>query len=120
MFKYNSKLIPRARELRKNQTPQEKRLWYDLLRLFPERFQRQKSIGNYIVDFYCHKYKLAIEIDGGQHFEDKSVEYDKIRTEYLNSLGVTVLRFTNDDVNRNFSGVCYMIEEFMKSQRNMN
>ncbi len=67
-LEYNKKLIPRAKELRKNMTKQENHLWYDFLRIYPVRFQRQKTIDNYIADFYCHKAKLIIELDGSQHF----------------------------------------------------
>ena len=114
-LKYNGKLIPFAKNLRKNQTRQERHLWYDYLKDFPVRFQRQKTIGGYIVDFYCHKVKLAIELDGGQHFEYDAERYDAKRTEFLNNLGVTVLRFTNIDVDKNFNEVCYTIEQTVNS-----
>ena len=76
MIKYNGNLISKAKELRKNSTPQENHLWYDFLRTYTLKFQRQKVIGNYIVDFYCDKAKIVIEIDGSQHYEDISKEYD--------------------------------------------
>ena len=60
-----------------------------------ERFLRQFSIGHYIVDFYCHKHKLAIELDGAGHFTEEGREYDARRTEFLNSEGITVIRFEN-------------------------
>ena len=69
-LEYNKNLIPRAKELRHNATLQENRLWYDFLSSYPIRFQRQKTIGNFIVDFYSHRAKLVIEIDGGQHYTD--------------------------------------------------
>ncbi len=107
---YNKKLIPRARELRKNMTPQEKHLWYDFLSSYPIRFQRQKTIDNFIVDFYCHKAKLIIELDGSQHFTDEGKAYDEKRTQVLEKLGLEVLRFTNIEIDKEFNGVCAKID----------
>ncbi len=87
-------------------TKEERKLWYECLRDLPVRFHRQKMIGSYIVDFYCASHKLAIELDGSQHFEENGVEYDSCRSKYLNSLGITVLRYANYDVDTNFEGVC--------------
>jgi len=84
-------------------------LWYEFLREYPVRFQRQKTIENYIADFYSHRAKLVIEIDGGQHYEDDKAVKDKQRTEELEKLGLAVLRFSNRDVNLNFRGVCEQI-----------
>jgi len=95
-----------ARNLRNNSTPQERKLWYLFLSKFPLRFHRQKAIGPYIVDFYCHKAKLVIEIDGGQHIEQENQESDQKRTEYFASIGLEVIRFTNRDVDNYFDGVC--------------
>jgi very-short-patch-repair endonuclease len=74
-------------------------------------FYRQKPIGEYIVDFFCPKAKLVVEVDGGQHFSDETTEYDKIRDDYLISLGLKVLRFTNNEVLTNIEGVVGKIEE---------
>ena len=82
-LEYNKNLIPRAKELRKNATPQENRLWYDFLSKHEVRFQRQKAIGNYIVDFYCYRAGLVIEIDGSQHFTQEGIQKDRFRTEIL-------------------------------------
>lgn len=72
-------------------------------------------IGNYIVDFYCPKAKLVIELDGSQHFEQKGQNHDKMRTEYLIKHGLMVMRFSNDDIKYNFRGVCEHIDHyFMK------
>ena len=90
-------------------TKEEKHLWYDFLSEVSPKFQRQKVIGKYIVDFYCAKLKLAIELDGSQHFEDEALEYDKARTEYINSLGIKVIRFTNHEINTQFQNVCEII-----------
>ena len=68
MKEYNKVNIPLAKTLRKNMTPWERKLWYEFLRSYPIRFQRQKAIGNYIVDFYCAKVGLVIELDGGGHY----------------------------------------------------
>ena len=100
-----------ARNLRNNATPQERKIWYLFLRRFPLRFHRQKAIGPYIVDFYCHKAKLVIEIDGSQHIEQEKQENDQKRTDYLESIGLGVIRFTNRDIDHNFDGVCNQIVE---------
>ncbi|MBQ3345594.1 MAG: endonuclease domain-containing protein [Synergistaceae bacterium] len=106
---YTPQLIERARGLRKNMTPQERRLWYSFLRNHPMKFYRQRPIGGYIVDFYCHELKLVIEIDGSHHNTDEAIEYDNVRTEYMNSLGLTVMRFRNHEIDYEFSGVCEKI-----------
>ena len=95
-----------ARELRKNATKQENHLWYGFLCSVKPQILRQRPIGKYIVDFYCHAAKLAIELDGSQHYTSEAIEYDKIRTAYINSLGIEVMRFDNSDVDNNFAGVC--------------
>ena len=102
----NSDLLIHARRLRKEMTKEERHLWYDFLKDYPVKIYRQKIVGNYILDFYCEKAKLAIELDGSQHYEDAGQEYDKKRTMYLNELGIEVFRVSNLDVNRNFRGVC--------------
>ena len=93
MKTYNKGIIPLAKELRANMTPEEKHLWYDFLREYPIRFQRQKTIGNYIADFYCAEASLVIELDGSQHYEEKNKESDAERTAFLESYGLTVIRF---------------------------
>ena len=115
-LKYNSKLIPRAKELRKNATKQENHLWYDFLRKYPIRFQRQKTIDRFIVDFYCHQAKLVIELDGSQHYDAQGLAYDKERTAILESYGLKVLRFSNSDIDTNFSGVCTIIDETVQNR----
>ncbi|MBR5380947.1 MAG: endonuclease domain-containing protein [Clostridia bacterium] len=87
-------------------TKEERRLWYDFLRLLPVTVNRQKVIGRYIVDFYCAKRKLVIELDGAQHYEEDGAASDRERDEALKRLGITVVRYSNADVNRNFEGVC--------------
>ena len=116
MIPRNKSLRDRSSELRNNTTKQENHLWYDFLKKCRLQFYRQRIIGNYIVDFYCPKAKLVIELDGSHHFEKENSEYDFIRTEYLNSLGLRVIRFSNRDIDNNFSAVCQAVEEAILSQ----
>ena len=114
-LEYNKNNISLAQNLRKNATPQEKQLWYDFLSSYPIRFQRQKAIGNFIADFYCHKAKLVVEIDGSQHFTDAGSVADAFRTEKLENYGLTIIRFTNQDIKNHFRGVCEYIDNTVKS-----
>ena len=114
-LKYNYNLIPRAKELRRNTTRQENHLWYDFLSTYHVRFQRQKTIGNFIADFYCHQAKLVIEIDGSQHYTDDGLEYDTERTAVLNDFGLRVIRFNNSDIDKNFDEVCKSIDEIVQA-----
>ncbi|MBQ3071714.1 MAG: endonuclease domain-containing protein [Oscillospiraceae bacterium] len=107
---YSGKLKPLAQSLRKNMTRQERRLWYEFLSEYPARFRRQKQFGPYIVDFYCSSAKLIVELDGGQHFMDKKMQYDRERTMYLERLGYKVIRISNNEVDQNFNGVCEWID----------
>ena len=91
-------------------TKEERRLWYDFLRQYPVRFARQKVLGHYIADFYCAQAGLVVELDGGQHYEDKAMEQDARRTDYLAGYGLLVLRIPNNEVMQNFSGVCEWID----------
>ncbi len=95
-------------------TKEERHLWYDFLRSYPIRFLRQKVIDNYIVDFYCHKAKLIIELDGSQHYDEKGILKDKIRTEKIENRNLTVIRIPNNEINRNFNGVCEYIDMYVK------
>ena len=110
MKEYNRENIPLAKALRKNMTPWERKLWYEFLKYYPTRFQRQKAIGNYIADFYCAKAKLVIELDGGGHYTAEQEEKDRLRTQELENMDLTVLRICNLDIDRNFSGVCEYID----------
>ena len=105
MKDYNKANIPLAKALRKNMTPWERKLWYDFLRTYPVRFQRQKAIGNYIADFYCAKAGLVIELDGGGHYTPQQSEKDLIRTKKLESMKLRVFRICNLDIDHNFSDV---------------
>ena len=115
MKEYNKANIPLAKNLRKNMTPWERKLWYEFLRNYSVRFQRQKAIGNYIVDFYCAKARLVIELDGGGHYEDQQAEKDNFRTKELENMNLTVIRVCNLDIDRNFSGVCEYIDLTIKN-----
>jgi very-short-patch-repair endonuclease len=84
---------------------EERHLWYDFLKNLPVNFNRQKVIGRYIVDFYCASTNLVVELDGSQHFEKEGLEADKIRDNYLNSIGLTVKRYSNDEINSDFEHV---------------
>ncbi len=110
MKEYNKENIPLAKMLRKNMTPWERKLWYDFLRAYPVRFQRQKAIGNYIADFYCAKARLVIELDGGGHYMTEQMERDAHRSEELESMNLTVIRICNLEIDRNFTGVCEYID----------
>ena len=111
---YKGKLIPRAKELRKNATRQANHLWYDFLRTYPVRFQRQKTIGGFIVDFYCHYAKLVIELDGSQHYTDDGKAYDAERTSILEKYGLSIMRVSNNDIDNKFQAVCKMIDQKIK------
>ena len=112
----NAALKHNARILRKNLTKEESLLWNLFLKRYPLRFRRQFIIGNYIVDFYCHSAKLAVELDGSQHYDATEQEKDLMRTVYLESQGVSVLRFSNLDVLRRFEDVCAEIDRIAKSR----
>jgi very-short-patch-repair endonuclease len=118
IYKYNEKFIKNAQELRKNMTKEEKHLWYDFLKKLPFTVNRQKNIGNYIVDFYISKKRIVIEIDGLQHKMDENKEADIKRDEQLYRLGIKVLRYTNFDVNKNFNSVCEDILKNMELNAN--
>ena len=103
---YNPQLRKNAQKLRREMTKEERRLWYDFLKQLPLTVNRQKVIGRYIVDFYCASAKLVIELDGSQHYESEGTASDWERDYALNQLGITVVRYSNSDINRNFDGVC--------------
>ena len=113
MYKYNKQLKLNSQELRRNMTREEKHLWYDFLKGLPININRQKVIGNYIVDFYCAAAKLVIEIDGYQHYLDDGEQKDIERDAFLQNLGLTVLRYSNRDIHTNFRGVCEDIYNYL-------
>ena len=102
---YNPKLVERSRELRRDMTKEERKLWYTFLRFLPVKFVRQKVIAYYIADFYCAEAKLVIELDGSQHFDEEGEKYDERRDRFLSDRGLTVLRYTNREIAESFEGV---------------
>ncbi len=108
--KHNKQLVPLAKQLRKEMTREERHLWYDFLRSYPVRFSRQKVLGKYIADFYSAEAKLVIELDGSQHYEDRNIKNDADRTAFLEGYGLRVIRIPNNEVGRNFRGVCEYID----------
>ena len=116
MVQYNKELINIAKTLRKNMTKQEKHLWYDFLSGYKYKFVKQKVIGNYIVDFYCHEAKIVIELDGSQHYSENGLEYDRFRTKDIEELGIKVIRFYNKEIDNNFEEVCKFIEKKIENR----
>lgn len=108
--KHNKELTPLAKQLRREMTKEERHLWYDFLRTYPVRFSRQKVLGKYIVDFYCAKAKLVIELDGSQHYEADKSKKDAERTAFLDRYGLYVIRIPN------FEGVCAYINAVVERQ----
>ena len=109
-------ILARACELRQPQTPAEATLWRHLRnRNLKYKFRRQHPIYRFIIDFYCAKAKLLIEVDGESHLEKDQIEYDKARTEYLEDLGYKVIRFTNNDVRYNINAV---VDEIIRTVEN--
>lgn len=102
----NKKVKALAKGLRKNLTKQERHLWYDFLKSLPVQFYRQYTIESYIVDFYCPKALLAIELDGSQHYEPQAIQNDINRTKTISQYGIKVIRYTNRDINERFNEVC--------------
>ena len=113
-YKHNPNLTNYAKELRKNMTEEEKLLWYGFLKDYPVRFLRQKVIDNFIVDFYCSKAKLAIELDGSEHYTHEGLEHDKIRTDFIESRKIKIIRITNKEIKQNFENICKYIDEEVK------
>ena len=112
--KQNKKLVSFARGLRKNMTKEEKHLWYDFLRNYDVKFNRQKVLGRYIADFYSAELKLVIELDGSQHYDPEAKLYDEERTDFFKGYDIEVVRINNLEVTRNFRGVCLYIDKIVK------
>ena len=113
-YKHNKELVSNARNLRKNMTKEERKLWYEFLRSYPVKFLRQKIFAKFIVDFYCADANLIVELDGSQHYEEPGMEKDAQRTAFLEQYGAKVLRIANNEVNQNFVGVCEYIDLAVK------
>ena len=116
MLESDSRLRLRARELRNNATKQENHLWYDFLKQRTEQWGRQRVIGEFIVDFYCPKAKLVVELDGMQHYTPEGLAYDEERSAYLEGLGLKVVRFQNQEVDESFYLVCNKISEIAEAR----
>ena len=116
MEKHKKENVPLAQTLRKNMTPEERRLWYDFLKDYPIRFKRQAAIGPYIVDFYCPSAKVVVELDGRQHYTEQGRARDEERTKHLKEqCGIHVIRFKNYQLRDRFSFVCEQIELTVKT-----
>ena len=115
----NKKLTGLSRALRTDMTVEERHLWYDFLKKLPVTIHRQKVIGPYIADFYCASAALVIELDGSQHRTAEGVQADTIRDEYLNNLGILVLRYSNETIHKNFYGVCADIQRHIATRQNL-
>ena len=107
---YDARLNDRAVDLRREMTPQEKKLWYAYLRKYPVKIYKQRVIEHFIVDFYCPLARLVIELDGSQHYTEQGKAYDEERSAILHGYGLKVLRFSNRDVNNHFDAVCETID----------
>ena len=116
MINKDNSLLPRARELRRDMTPHERKLWYLFLRKYDVKFYKQRIIQSYIADFYCAAAKLVIELDGSQHFEEAGEQYDRSRTQALEALGLMVLRFSNREIDREFPAVCERIDQTVRAR----
>ena len=113
---HDRNLTSKAQELRRNMTKEERRLWYEYLRNYPYRFRRQVAFGHYILDFYCAAARLAVELDGSQHFDPEGMQRDQDRTAFLERNGICVIRFSNADVLQNLRGVCQSIDLAVESR----
>ncbi len=113
---YNPNLIGRARAMRKNPTKAEKLIWYRCFRRFPVRVLRQRVIDNFIVDFYCPKLKLVIEIDGAIHDQEEQKLHDEQRTQFLEYYGLRVIRFKNEEVLNNWREVCKKVKRYLAEE----
>jgi len=116
VLKKEKTLLPYARRLRRDMTPEERKLWYLFLRKYPVKFYRQRIIDAFIVDFFCERGKVVVEIDGSQHYEEEGRQADQERDARMRSLGLAVLRFSNREINREFDAVCENIRQTVQSR----
>lgn len=112
----NNRMLETARELRKNMTDHERKLWYLFLKAYPVKIYKQRIIESFIVDFYCASARLVIEVDGSQHYTTQGKEYDKERSKILESYDLKVIRFSNYEIDKEFSNVCEAIDSVIKSR----
>lgn len=111
---YNPNLVQRAKQMRQNMTLAEEKIWFKLFRTFPYRVYRQRPIDHFIVDFYCSRIKHVFEIDGSYHLNKEIEEYDEMRTLFLEVYELTIIRFTNDEVMKNFEYVENTVMSILK------
>ena len=114
--KKNNTLLPLARELRRDMTPHERKLWYLFLRHYPVKMYKQRIIDSFIVDFYCAPARLVIELDGSQHFTKDGITYDGERTKILQRYNLQVIRFTNQQIDTQFPDICREIDRIVKER----
>lgn len=112
----NRTMKGRASSMRRHMTKEEFYLWYHFLRMYPVKFRRQRVMGAFICDFYCHRARLIVELDGTQHYSDYGKSYDAWRSEKLEKDGCKVLRFSNGDIHERFYGVCVLIDRAVKER----
>ena len=115
---HNPENKARAKQLRRDMTPWERKLWYCFLRDYPVRFQRQKCIDAFIADYYCFRAKLVIELDGGGHYDPDMQRKDFERSCELEQHGIKVIRFCNMDIDKNLQGVYLVIDKEIKERIN--
>ena len=113
----NGQMLPRARDLRRNMTQQEKKLWYQFLRQYPVKIYKQRIVESFIVDFYCASAKLVIELDGSQHYTEQGEAYDAERSACLARCGLEVIRFTNAEIDSEFDAVCNKIHAAIQNRK---
>lgn len=113
IYKYNKDNVKLAKELRKNMTRQEKHIWFDFLKKLPVTVKRQRPFGNYIADFFIPSALLVIEIDGRQHQMEENKIDDIARDKYFSGIGISVVRYTNEDIDNNFHEVCNQILDIL-------
>lgn len=116
-IKKNSQLLERAKELRREMTPQERKLWYCFLRRYPVKIYKQRIIDSFIADFYCASARLVIEVDGSQHYTEDGLAYDAARTKCLEKYELKVIRFSNKQIDRGFQSVCNEIDRNIQERR---
>ena len=113
----NNSMLDRAKALRRDMTPQERKLWFLFLRKYPIKFYKQRIIGSYIVDFYCASSKHIVELDGARHYTDQGKAYDEERSAFLRSCGLRILRFSNSQIDHGFASVCSAIKTAIENSR---
>ena len=116
MMKSSEHMLSYARVLRREMTPHERKLWYLFLRKYPVKIYKQKILDRFIVDFYCPKARIVIELDGWQHYEESGKDKDLVRDERLKELGLRVLRFSTREIDREFAAVCELIDREIRDR----